>query len=295
MTSSFVNECIPIITVSVHSESQYDSSLNLSFPFSTLFSYSDVKVPLISIDLVTGIFSPLMWAACRFPTSGWVNFKKWVKKMAASPGCFSTSLYSLLNTPPLLIDCYAFHSSGSIQNEPLCDRSSCCGLLSNASHITFSTFVSTKPLLILSPDSCKWKLCWFPSLSLPHLFNAMFVLSVAHFLSLYLATVLYSQNPLDVTLRCMAGILLTNIFSVRRMSPLLDFITRVCKLSLLNHTIIAYFHTTEEFTAVTSSVFKDRRISKNTSQYSASPLYRYSSVMFLSAYIFKLFKVQLML
>lgn len=113
----------------MRSKSQYDPSRNPSFLFSTLFSYSDVKVPLISIDFDTGVFSPLMWAACRFPTSGRVNFKKWVKKMAASPGCFSTSLYSLLNTPPLLIDCYAFHSSAGIQNKPNCDRSSRCGRL----------------------------------------------------------------------------------------------------------------------------------------------------------------------
>lgn len=116
-----------------------------------------------------------------------------------------------------------------------------------------------------------------PTSSMWCLFSRSFIFS----LSLYLATV-HSPNPLDVTLRCMAGILLTNIFSVRRTSPLPDFIARVCKLSLLNRTIIVYFHATEEFTAVTSSIFKDGRISKNTSQYRDSPLYWYSSEMFLS-------------
>jgi len=56
----------------------------------------------------------------------------------------------------------------------------------------------------------------------------------------------------------------------------------LCKLSLLNHTVIVYCHKMEESTTVTSSIFKNRRISKNTSRYCDSPLYRCSSEMFLS-------------
>lgn len=41
----------------------------------------------------------------------------------------------------------------------------------------------------------------------------------------------------------------------------------LCKFSLLNHTIIVYFHKMEESTTVTSSIFKNRRISKHMSRY----------------------------
>ncbi len=103
------------------------------------------------------------------------------------------------------------------------------------------------------------RLCWF-SLSFfasspPRIFLKFMVCSLTHSFPIRIL-LLHSQNPLDVTPRCMAEILLTNIFSFRRLSLLdpvfftfyLSVCVCLCKLSLLNHTIIVYFHKMEEST-----------------------------------------------
>ncbi len=133
------------------------------------------------------------------------------------------------------------------------------------------------------------RLCWF-SLSFfasspPRVFLKFIVCSLTRSFPIRIL-LLHSQNPLDVTPRCMAEILLTNIFSFLCLSPvfLLSLSLCACVSSPFWITLLLFTSTRwkNPLYTVTSSIFKNQRISKNTSRYCDSPLYRCSSEMFLS-------------